>query len=127
MPVYQAECGKCGRQDDYFATVDERNELVPECCGQVMNRIISAAFVQDDIPAYVSPTTGRVIGSRTARRDDFKRSRSRPWEGLEQERKEAARQRAYQEAKSDAKLTDAAQRAWHELSPSKRAVLDGSP
>lgn len=127
MPVYQAECGKCGREEDYFASVDERNKLVPECCGQTMNRIISAAFVQDDIPAYVSPTTGRVIGSRTARRDDMRRSRARPWEGLEQERKEATRQQAYKEAKSDAKLTEAAHRVWHELPPAKRALLDGSP
>lgn len=126
MPVYEAECGICGRQADYFAIVAERNDHVPSCCGQRMNRIISSAFVQDDIQAYVSPTTGRVISSRTDRRDDMKRSRSRPWEGFDQERKEAVRQRAYKTAKDDAKLTDAAHRAWHQLPPQKRAVLDGS-
>lgn len=126
MPVYQAECSDCGKERDYFSPVVHRNRAVPKCCGKRMKRIISAAFVQDDIPPYVSPTTGRVIGSKTARRDDFKRSRSRPWEGMEQETKEAARKRAYQDAKDDAKLTDTAHRIWHEMPSDKRAVLDGS-
>lgn len=126
MPVYACECGICGRESDYFATVAERNDHVPECCGQTMNRIVSASFVQEDIPAYVSPTTGRVISSRAARRDDLRRSNCRPWEGFSQERTEAARQRAYVEEKNDAKLTDAAHRAWHDLPSDKRAILDGS-
>jgi hypothetical protein len=126
MPVYAAECSNCGREEDYFATVAERNDHVPKCCGQVMQRVICPSFVQDDIPAYISPTTGRVIGSRTARRDDFARSRSRPWEGLEQERKEAARKRAYADDKFDKQITETAHKVWHQMPPDKRAVLDGS-
>ena len=128
MPIYEAECGKCGRQADYFAYIEQRNELVPDCCGQRMNRIITGAalgFVQKDI-AYESPTTGRVITSHRARLDDLKRSRARPWEGLEQEKKEAARKRGYTEKKQEAQLEDAARRAWHQLPPAKRAALDGS-
>jgi hypothetical protein len=128
MPVYEAECGKCGRQADYFASIEERNALVPDCCGQRMQRIITGAclgYVQRDI-AYESPTTGRVITSHRARLDDLKRSRARPWEGLEQEKKEAARKRGYIEQKQDAKLEEAARRAWHQMPPAKRAVLDGS-
>lgn len=126
MPVYEAECPKCEKRRDYFAPIAARNRCVPHCCGKRMKRVICAAFVSDDIPAYLSPTTGRVIGSRSARRDDLKRSRARPWEGLEQERKEADRQRAYADEKCDSKLTETAHRVWHELPPSKRAVLDGS-
>lgn len=126
MPVYSCECPICHKGRDYFATIAARNRSVPKCCGKRMKRVISAAFVSDDIPAYVSPTTGRVIGSRTARRDDLRRSGARPWEGLEAEKKEAARKRAYADEKTDAKLTETAHRAWHELPPSKRAVLDGS-
>lgn len=126
MPVYEAQCQKCERTADYFASIAERNDNVPSCCGKQMQRIISGTFVQGDIPAYVSPTTGRVIGSMAARRDDLARSGARPWEGLEAEKKEAARKRAYSDAKDDAKLTESAHRAWHQLPPSKRAVLDGS-
>lgn len=127
MPVYQAECAACGKQRDYFSTVKHRNRAVPRCCGKRMARVIvTAAYVSGDIPAYVSPTTGRVIGSRSARRDDLRRSSARPWEGIEQEQKEASRQRAYQDAKFDKSLTETAHKVWHEMPPAKRAVLDGS-
>ena len=126
MPVYACQCSVCHREADYFATVAERNDHVPQCCGQTMERIVSAPFVQADIPAYVSPATGRVISSRAARRDDLARSNCRPWEGFGDETKEAARQRNYLEQKQDAKLTEVAHRTWHELPADKRAVLDGS-
>jgi hypothetical protein len=125
MPVYQAECPICGTQEDYFASVDQRNELVPTCCGKQMNRIMSGCmgFVKKDI-AYESPTTGKTITSHRARVDDLKRSRARPWEGLQTERQEADRKRAYQESKHDAKLEDASRRAFHQLSPKKRRILE---
>jgi hypothetical protein len=125
MPLYTYECGQCERREDGFRHVDERHDG-PKCCGQTMGLIICPSYIQDDIPAYVSPATGRVIGSRSARRDDFKRSNCRPWEGVEQEKKEFARRNAYEEKKADARLEDAAHRAWHQLPPAKRAELDGS-
>lgn len=125
MPVYRYGCKKCDHEEDGFRTIDERHDS-PLCCGDRMYIVICPSYVQDDIPAYLSPTTGRVIGSRTARRDDLKRSRSRPYEGYEQESKEAARQRSYADAKFDKTLTDTAHKVWHEMPPSKRAILDGS-
>lgn len=57
-----------------------------------------------DIPAYVSPVTGKWINSRRERAEDLKATNSRPWEGMAEEKKEADRQRAYKEAEQDAKL-----------------------
>lgn len=39
-----------------------------------MVRTIVAPVVVTDIPAYISPATGRVINSRTSMRDDLERS-----------------------------------------------------
>lgn len=126
-PVYSCECPKCGRERDYYATVENRNKEVPKCCGKKMSRTVGACrgYVQKELAPYISPATGQTITSHAQRRDDFKRSRSRPWEGLEQENKEAARKRKYREDKFDAKLEENARRAWHQLDPKKRAELGG--
>jgi hypothetical protein len=73
---------------------------------------------------YVSPTTGRVIATKKARQDDLKRSGCRPYEGFEQESKHAAKVRAEEEKKNDAKLHESVARAYHQLSPEKRRVLE---
>lgn len=128
MPVYEAECRKCGTQRDYFASIEKRNALVPKCCGKIMKRVITGAMlgiIQQDI-SYVSPATGALITSHAARRDDLKRSRSRPFEGYDTEMQESKRKRKYIEEKQDAKIEDAARRAWHQLPSSKRKVLEGS-
>jgi len=41
-----------------------------------------------------------------------------------QEEKEAARQRAYNEQRDDARLDEHARRAYYELSPDKRRILE---
>lgn len=80
-------------------------------------------LVFGDLPSYQSPVTGLWIDGRRARREDLKRTGSRPWEGLEQERKESARQAAYQEAKLDAHLTKTASEVFYQLPPEKRRIL----
>jgi hypothetical protein len=55
-------------------------------------------LVCPDIPAYVSPVTGKLVDGRKARREDLKRHGCRPYEGREQETKEARRRVAYAEA-----------------------------
>ena len=82
-----------------------------------------APMVFGDLPEYTSPVTGLVVSGRRARREDLKRTRSRPWEGMEQESKEAARRRGYLEEKTDASLTRAAHEAFYQLPPSKREIL----
>ena len=85
----------------------------------------TAPMIFRDLPGYVSEGTGLYVDGRRARREDLKRSGCRPWEGLDQEKKEGARQKAYAEAREDASLTKTASEAFYKLPPSKRAVLTG--
>lgn len=89
-----------------------------------MARIISRPAVVADLPGYQSPTTGHWIEGRAARRDDLKRSNARPWEGFEQEKKEAQKRLADREAKSDAKLEKVIRETYHALPPAKRRALE---
>ena len=84
-----------------------------------------SAAVLADVEGYVSPTTGKWIEGRKARRDDLARSNARPWEGIEAEMQEAARQRAYMEAKQDKRIEEAAWRSWYSMDPKKRRQLMG--
>lgn len=130
MPTYEIECRACGKPDEFSSTIDERDKT-PNCseCGAVTKRLISAVqgFVQ--FPAaggkgYVSQTSGKYIDTARARRDDLKRTGCRPYEGFEQESKQAAKDRAHEEKKSDERLHDSVAKAYHELPPEKRAVLN---
>ena len=78
-----------------------------------------------DLPGYQSEATGLWVEGRRARREDLKRSGCRPWEGIAQEKQEAARQEAYAEQKLDASLTRTASEAFYQLPPSKRRILTG--
>ena len=124
MPVYDAKCQKCGKVTEYVTSISRCQET-PVCCGVSMTKVIlQAPMGIVDIPAYVSPVSGKWINSRAERKEDLKRSGSRPWEGLEQEKKEAQRQKAYEEAKQDAKLEEAVQTAWNQLKPEQRKQLE---
>ena len=80
-------------------------------------------LIVGDLPGYLSEGTGLWVEGRAARREDLKRSGCRPWEGLEQERKEAARRDRYAEEKLDASLTKTASETFYQLPPSKRDIL----
>ena len=132
MPLYEIECCRCGKPDEFISSMDERHKT-PACsaCGGATKNVISAVqgFVQ--FPAaggqgYVSHTSGKYIDTARARRDDLKRSGCRPYEGFEQESKQAAKDRAHEEKKSDEKLHDAVSKAYYELPPEKRAVLNNA-
>jgi putative FmdB family regulatory protein len=134
MPVYEYECAKCGTSEDAINSVDDRHSGAPSCfeCERKMKLIISACMGIVDFPAaggreYVSTTTGRAITSKRQRIDDLKRSGCRPYEGLDQEMKEAKKNQARAEKKRDAKLHDAVASAYHQLSPKKRRLLDNPP
>lgn len=75
-----------------------------------------------DIPAYESPASGKWITSRAERREDFKRTGTREWAGMESERKEAAQQKKYDEIAQDKAIDHTVRTAWAELSPSKKAM-----
>lgn len=123
MPIYEAQCLKCGKVQEYYQTAANCRDT-PVCCGEKTEKVIlTAPFGIVDIPAYVSPTSGKWINSRRERTEDMKRTNSRPWEGMEQEKKEAERQKAYKEADDDKKLEAAVVDAWKTLTPEKQAVL----
>lgn len=82
-----------------------------------------APLIFGDLPSYQSPVTGQWVDGRKQRREDLKRTGSRPWEGLEQEKKEFERHEAYAEQRLDASLTRTASEVFHQLPPSKRDIL----
>ena len=98
----------------------------PECCGQKTDkRLFTAPMARMDIApwdAFQSPATGKTISSYAQRREDMKASGCRDWEGRKDEDHNAARQKGYEEAKSDAKLDTTVRQAWANLSPQSKAA-----
>lgn len=84
----------------------------------------TGVLVVPDLPAYQSPVTGLWVEGRRQRREDLKRTHSRPYEGREQELKEAARADRYADQKLDASLTKSVSEAFHQMSPQKRRILE---
>lgn len=82
-------------------------------------------FVWDDLPAYESPIDGRVVEGRRARREDLRRNGCRPYEGREQEMKEAARAQARRAEVTERLVDKMAHRAWAEMPPRVRKALRG--
>lgn len=122
MPIYEAICLKCGKYHEYIRTFANYLDT-PECCGEkTSKRILSAPMGIVDIPAYESPASGKWITSRAERREDFKRTGCREWEGMESERKEAEKQNRYNEEAQDKALDHTVRKVWSELSPSKKAM-----
>lgn len=104
MPLYESLCHECQKVHTYWAKADDRLNT-PECCGVKTEKVIlSAPMGIVDIPAYVSPVTGQWVNSRAQRHEDLKRAGCRPWEGMQEEKKEAARQREYEIQKNDAAI-----------------------
>jgi putative FmdB family regulatory protein len=137
MPIYEYECQRCGTREDAINRIDERHTGAPLCEGCSgfkgfdfqMELVISPVQGIVKFPAaggqeYISPATGKAITSERARRDDLKRSGCRPYEGFEAESKHHAAIRAEEEKKADAKLHDDVSRAYHQLSPDKRRILE---
>lgn len=71
MPIYATKCGKCGKAEDVFLPVARYNEL-PTCCGETVQRVITAPHVVADIQPYKSMITGEMITSRSQHRAHLK-------------------------------------------------------
>lgn len=82
-----------------------------------------APTVFGDLPGYESPVTGKWIDGRKARREDLKRTNSRPWEGIEQERKEAAKIQRDNDRKQDQLAEKMAHRMWANAPESARRLF----
>jgi hypothetical protein len=85
-------------------------------------RVAPAVF--GDLPDYESPIDGRLVSGRKGRRDDLKRHGCRPWEGLQAEKQEAARQLAYEQKAAEMRLEAAVRKSYAQLHPDKRRVLE---
>jgi hypothetical protein len=96
-----------------------RNELVeaPARRSQALH------FIQPDLPGYESPIDGRWVEGRKARREDLLRSGCRPYEGREQEQKEAMKVQAARERELDHLAEKMAHRAWAEAPERVRKVF----
>ena len=126
MPIYEARCRKCGKEQDYYQTFANCYDT-PICCGEKAEKVIlTPPMGIVDIPAYQSPISGQMINSRSQRKEDLKRNNCRPWEGMEQETKVAQERAKDEEKKQDAKLEEAVVSAWHQMPSEKRAVLETS-
>ena len=78
MPIFESKCDKCGTIHEYVRPVSQYLDT-PDCCGQkTVKGIFTAPYGLVDIPAYVSPVSGRLINSRSERKEDLKRTGSRP-------------------------------------------------
>jgi len=84
-----------------------------------------APAVWDDLPAYESPIDGRVVDGRRQRRNDLARSNCRPYEGKEQELREAQRRVIEQDRREDQLAEKMAHRAWAEAPERVRRVFRG--
>lgn len=121
--IYESICHECGKVHEYIRSAKNYRDT-PFCCGQKTEKVIlTAPYGVVDIPAYQSPVTGRWINSRRERNEDLKRNDCRPWEGLAEEKKEAARRAAYDEQKQDKAIEKTVVDAWRTLTPEKQAVL----
>lgn len=100
----------------------ETLELIP--ADQYVPPSRASAHIWPDLPDYVSPVTGKLISGRKQRAEDLKRAGARPYEGREQEAKEAARQRAYEEARFTRKIEEGAAHVLSHMSTEARRILD---
>lgn len=69
MPIYPFQCPSCGRSEDKFARVDDRDANPPSCCGAAMSRQITAPMVSvaADV-GYQCPMSGEVVSSNRRRK-----------------------------------------------------------
>ena len=103
----------------YNPVTREMEDVTPE------SRRVDAPFVWDDLPGYDSPVTGEWIEGRRARREDLKRTGCRPYEGREQEAKEAAKVQARHAEQTERIAERLAHQSWAEMPPRVRKALRG--
>jgi hypothetical protein len=75
-------------------------------------RVNHSAMIVPDLPGYESPVTGKWVEGRKARREDLKRTGSRPYEGRAAEMQIANSYRESVEREMDRKAEAAAVDVW---------------
>ncbi len=115
MPMYETRCDCCGKKEQIFRKIDDRDNL-PRCemCNGTIARIIVAPYIRPDITPYQSPNGDYMVNSRAQRKEDLKRCGAIEWEpGIDKEiarRKEAVKEEAFKpiEAAVDKIVTEMA-------------------
>lgn len=121
MPVYEYQCS-CGRIETAYRKIDDRHDG-PVCHGQMQLKISAVRGYVENIE-YQSPIDNRPITSKRARREDLERNGCREWEGLDQERKHAARCKAEEEKQFDAQVDNWVNESYRNLPDSTKAAID---
>lgn len=126
MPIYEAVCSNCGKYHEYICHSSKCYDT-PVCCGQATDkRILTPPRTIMDIQpwdAFVSPATGKLITSKSQRKEDMRASGCRDWEGLESEKRMAARSKQYDEEALDKKIETTVRTSIAHLPPQKIAAL----
>lgn len=73
--------------------------------------------------AFVSPATGKVISSKSQRREDMRASGCRDWEGMDSEVKVSKQRKQAVEKQQEAETVEAVSRAWAQLEPDKKKIM----
>lgn len=72
MPIYALICPHCEHEEDIYRSIAKMNDDLPQCCGETMQRRITAPYVAADIQPYKSMITGEMITSRSQHRNHLK-------------------------------------------------------
>jgi hypothetical protein len=122
LPFYSYHCKRCDAAHDAYKHISERHDG-PMCCEEQAQLCILPPAVQPDLPGYESPVTGKWVEGRKSRREDLRASGCRPYEDPADERKEAARQRAYNEQRQDKALQETLMKTFYAMPEAKRRIL----
>lgn len=101
---------------------DQRTKELVEVLDERRPQVAPQVF--GDLPGYESPASGKWVEGRRARREDFKRTGCRPYEGLASEQRVAAEIHKDRDKRNEAKLTESVQRAWAEAPSHVRRLLN---
>jgi hypothetical protein len=128
MPIYESICKKCGKKQDYFQPVSNYLDT-PICCGIKTDKLISTPMLQAStfrvFEPFESPATGKPITNHKERKVDMEISNCREWEGLNDEKKEAARRLAYEDQKLDQKIDSWVDESVRQLPEQTKQLITG--
>jgi putative FmdB family regulatory protein len=124
MPLYEYHCAQCKVKKEAFRTLSEYDKAENcDACEIPMERILCAPAVIPDTPGYQSPISGKWVEGRVARREDLHKNHCRPWEGMEQENKEAKRIKDCDDKAFDKKIDESLSASFEQLASDKRRAL----
>lgn len=123
MPFYTIHCPKCGRCEDIFRYVDNRDDDLPICHGWQMQRLLPTPMIHVDAEiCYESPIDGRPITTKQARIEDLKRSDCVEWEPTL--RAHTERRNKADDEKLEKKIDETVEREISAMPTRKRELLE---